>query len=71
LIPVVQSWCSPDPTRVQIGKRKAIICLCPNQTSAAVAHECFIDIRPIKATCGISEVDIAKRLMDYGFPPPQ
>lgn len=35
-----------------------------------VAHECIIDIRPIKATTGISEVDIAKRLMDYGFHAP-
>nr|HQU90075.1 glycine dehydrogenase (aminomethyl-transferring) [Denitromonas sp.] len=35
-----------------------------------VAHECIIDIRQIKAACGISEVDIAKRLMDYGFHAP-
>ena len=35
-----------------------------------VAHECIIDIRPIKAACGISEEDIAKRLMDYGFHAP-
>ncbi len=35
-----------------------------------VAHECIIDIRPIKAACGISELDIAKRLMDYGFHAP-
>ena len=35
-----------------------------------VAHECIIDIRPIKETCGISEEDIAKRLMDYGFHAP-
>ncbi|CAM3426292.1 aminomethyl-transferring glycine dehydrogenase [Parendozoicomonas haliclonae] len=35
-----------------------------------VAHECIIDIRPIKATSGISEEDIAKRLMDYGFHAP-
>lgn len=35
-----------------------------------VAHECIIDIRPIKEACGISEVDIAKRLMDYGFHAP-
>ncbi len=35
-----------------------------------VAHECILDIRPIKAACGISEVDIAKRLMDYGFHAP-
>ncbi|AMO36826.1 aminomethyl-transferring glycine dehydrogenase [Thauera humireducens] len=35
-----------------------------------VAHECILDIRPIKAATGISEVDIAKRLMDYGFHAP-
>ena len=35
-----------------------------------VAHECIIDIRPIKAETGISEEDIAKRLMDYGFHAP-
>ncbi|PSV15218.1 glycine dehydrogenase (aminomethyl-transferring) [Photobacterium kishitanii] len=35
-----------------------------------VAHECIIDIRPIKAASGISEEDIAKRLMDYGFHAP-
>lgn len=35
-----------------------------------VAHECIVDIRPIKQSSGISEVDIAKRLMDYGFHAP-
>ncbi len=35
-----------------------------------VAHECIIDIRPIKQESGISEEDIAKRLMDYGFHAP-
>lgn len=35
-----------------------------------VAHECIIDIRPLKAASGITEVDIAKRLMDYGFHAP-
>ena len=35
-----------------------------------VAHECIIDIRPLKAESGISEEDIAKRLMDYGFHAP-
>ncbi|MBK6972735.1 MAG: aminomethyl-transferring glycine dehydrogenase [Sterolibacteriaceae bacterium] len=35
-----------------------------------VAHECILDIRPIRAATGISEVDIAKRLMDYGFHAP-
>jgi glycine dehydrogenase len=35
-----------------------------------VAHECILDIRPLKAVTGISETDIAKRLMDYGFHAP-
>ena len=35
-----------------------------------VAHECIIDIRPLKAATGIAEIDIAKRLMDYGFHAP-
>jgi glycine dehydrogenase len=35
-----------------------------------VAHECIIDIRPLKQQSGISEEDIAKRLMDYGFHSP-
>jgi glycine dehydrogenase len=35
-----------------------------------VAHECIIDIRPIKELSRITEVDIAKRLMDYGFHAP-
>lgn len=35
-----------------------------------VAHECIIDLRPLKAETGISEEDVAKRLMDYGFHAP-
>lgn len=35
-----------------------------------VAHECILDIRAIKAATGITETDIAKRLMDYGFHAP-
>ncbi|MDR2111702.1 MAG: aminomethyl-transferring glycine dehydrogenase, partial [Candidatus Accumulibacter sp.] len=35
-----------------------------------VAHECIFDIRPIKAATGVAEIDIAKRLMDYGFHAP-
>jgi len=35
-----------------------------------VAHECIVDVRAIKAATGISESDIAKRLMDYGFHAP-
>ena len=35
-----------------------------------VAHECIIDIRQIKSEIGITEEDIAKRLIDYGFHAP-
>ncbi len=35
-----------------------------------VAHECIIDLRPLKVSSGISEEDVAKRLMDYGFHAP-
>ncbi|MBQ4852146.1 aminomethyl-transferring glycine dehydrogenase [Pseudoalteromonas sp. MMG012] len=35
-----------------------------------VAHECIVDLRPIKETSGITEMDIAKRLQDYGFHSP-
>ncbi|MDP6968998.1 MAG: aminomethyl-transferring glycine dehydrogenase [Gammaproteobacteria bacterium] len=35
-----------------------------------IAHECIVDIRPIKEATGVSEEDIAKRLMDYGFHAP-
>jgi len=35
-----------------------------------VAHECIIDLRPLKESSGISEEDVAKRLIDYGFHAP-
>ena len=35
-----------------------------------VAHECIIDIRDIREATGVTEVDIAKRLIDYGFHAP-
>jgi len=35
-----------------------------------VAHECILDLRPLKETSGISVDDVAKRLMDYGFHAP-
>lgn len=34
------------------------------------AHEMIVDFRPFKATAGIEVVDVAKRLMDYGFHAP-
>lgn len=35
-----------------------------------VAHECILDLRPIKETTGVTAEDVAKRLMDYGFHAP-
>ncbi|MDE2082232.1 MAG: aminomethyl-transferring glycine dehydrogenase [Burkholderiales bacterium] len=35
-----------------------------------VAHECILDLRPIKDRTGISAEDVAKRLIDYGFHAP-
>ncbi len=35
-----------------------------------VAHECIIDLRPFKQDSGITEEDVAKRLIDYGFHSP-
>ncbi|MBU2712353.1 aminomethyl-transferring glycine dehydrogenase [Zooshikella harenae] len=35
-----------------------------------VAHECIIDLRPLKAATGVTEEDVAKRLMDFGFHAP-
>jgi glycine dehydrogenase len=39
-------------------------------TDGLVAHECILDLRPLKATSGIEVDDVAKRLMDYGFHSP-
>ena len=35
-----------------------------------VAHECIIDLRPLKNSAGITVDDVAKRLIDYGFHAP-
>jgi glycine dehydrogenase len=35
-----------------------------------VAHECILDLRPIKDATGISAEDVAKRLIDFGFHAP-
>jgi glycine dehydrogenase len=38
--------------------------------NSRVAHECIIDMRPLKEATGITEEDVAKRLMDFGFHAP-
>ncbi len=35
-----------------------------------VAHECILDVRQLKDSCGVGAEDVAKRLMDYGFHAP-
>jgi len=35
-----------------------------------VAHECILDLRPLKEGSGVSAEDVAKRLIDYGFHAP-
>ena len=35
-----------------------------------VAHECIIDLRSLKESCNVTNDDIAKRLIDYGFHAP-
>ncbi len=35
-----------------------------------VAHECILDLRPLKKSAGVEAEDVAKRLMDYGFHAP-
>jgi glycine dehydrogenase len=35
-----------------------------------VAHECILDLRPLKRSAGLDVDDLAKRLMDYGFHAP-
>ncbi|KZN13235.1 aminomethyl-transferring glycine dehydrogenase [Marinomonas sp. TW1] len=51
----------------RLGEHYPVLYTGKNNT---VAHECIIDIRPLKAESGISEEDIAKRLMDFGFHAP-
>ena len=39
-------------------------------SNGLVAHECILDTRPLKVSAGVEAMDIAKRLMDYGFHAP-
>lgn len=39
-------------------------------TQGRVAHECILDLRPLKDSSGVTVDDVAKRLMDYGFHAP-
>ncbi len=39
-------------------------------SNGRVAHECVIDLAPVKDSCGVTVEDVAKRLVDYGFHAP-
>ncbi|MDQ2778732.1 MAG: aminomethyl-transferring glycine dehydrogenase [Pseudomonadota bacterium] len=41
-----------------------------SMAGGGVAHECILDLRPLKDAVGISAEDVAKRLIDYGFHAP-
>jgi glycine dehydrogenase len=40
------------------------------RSTGRVAHEMIFDLRPLKQASGVDELDVAKRLMDYGFHAP-
>jgi glycine dehydrogenase len=42
----------------------------PGLKGGGVAHECILDLRPLKETSGVTAEDVAKRLIDYGFHAP-
>ena len=42
----------------------------PGIRGGGVAHECILDLRPLKESSGVSAEDVAKRLIDYGFHAP-
>ncbi|WP_088287382.1 aminomethyl-transferring glycine dehydrogenase [Ideonella sp. A 288] len=42
----------------------------PGIVGGGVAHECILDLRPLKESSGVSAEDVAKRLIDYGFHAP-
>jgi glycine dehydrogenase len=42
----------------------------PGIAGGGVAHECILDLRPLKESSGITAEDVAKRLIDYGFHAP-
>jgi glycine dehydrogenase len=42
----------------------------PGIQGGGVAHECILDLRPLKESSGVSAEDVAKRLIDYGFHAP-
>ncbi len=42
----------------------------PGIKGGGIAHECILDLRPLKDSSGVTAEDVAKRLIDYGFHAP-
>ena len=58
---------SANYIKTRLEKHFEVLYTRPN---GRVAHELIFDLRPLKASTGITEQDVAKRLMDYGFHAP-
>ena len=60
-----------DPEReLRRGAARALLPGALYRRARRVAHECILDLRKLKETCGVTAEDVAKRLMDYGFHAP-
>ena len=53
-----------------VATPRAGIIRCSTKAGGRVAHECIIDMRPLKEAAGVTVEDVAKRLIDYGFHAP-
>ena len=51
----------------RLGAHFPVVYTGPN---GGVAHECIVDMRGLKESCGITVEDVAKRLVDYGYHAP-
>ncbi len=59
--------CSANYMALRLGPHFPVLYTGQN---GRVAHECIVDLRPLKVETGVTVDDVAKRLMDYGFHAP-
>lgn len=52
------------------GRLESVFNILYRGSQGRCAHEFILDLRPFKASCGITESDVSKRLQDYGFHSP-
>jgi len=62
ILPYISAWQGPVLIKISLTMFLFV--------QGLVAHEFIIDVRPFKKTANIEAVDIAKRLMDFGFHAP-